>query len=192
MSKKIILTFCSGELIKFVYDSPFSCQRRMSFRGNKDCPGGGFTSFPWSSGVKALALLLVRARRLVNSCQLAALEGKRGSPALCLDYAISKNSAWLTAIFGCDSSGISYAQRILIRLNSNCKRPGPVVVMVNPNILQMSEISLEVDGKEISADDDIAGLEMSIESNWTLGSVTWKQSSRIVPSDSERNSHVGF
>lgn len=123
---------------------------RRTIRGKT---GGAFRyagSFQWTSAVKALSLLLVRASL---SPQNSAIQGHVGSLAASLDYAISKQPAWITEMFGCDQQGISFARRLILRTNPERKRPGPVVLAVNHVYLPSAAIEIFTNDTKCSAID---------------------------------------
>jgi hypothetical protein len=76
----------------------------------------------------------------------AVLQGCSGSPAASLDYALSKQPAWLSEMFGCDVYDTSFARRLILRTNPERKRPGPVVLAVNHVYLSAASIEVHVDG----------------------------------------------
>lgn len=102
-------------------------------------------SFQWTSAVKALCILMLKAavskNREVPEGELL-LQGSQGSLAASLDFAISKQPAWLTDMFGADSRGISHIRRLVLRSNPERKRPGPVVLRFNPSVLEMTDFRI--------------------------------------------------
>jgi hypothetical protein len=142
------LCFDGGELIEVGFKDSAVGVERHTIRGKT---GGAYRqagSFQWTSAVRALALLAVKA---VSVPEHPAIQGDGGSLASSLDYALSKQPEWLTESFGCDSGGITYARRFILRTNPNRKRPGPVVLALNVAYLPTSSIEIRVNGKPASA-----------------------------------------
>jgi HAD superfamily hydrolase (TIGR01509 family) len=122
-------------------------------------------TFNWSGAVRALAILIVRAK--VYSLDDTALPsrvltGERGSPATSLDYAISKEPNWLLDMFGFDSKGSSLTKRLFRRVNSGGKRPGPVSVGLNDRFLDCSHISISLDGQIVTEVEELVRLESNL------------------------------
>ncbi len=141
------LYFEAGQLIEVNFKENGTSEERCSIRGKT---GGAYRqagSFQWTSAVRALSLLAVKA---ITTPQDALIQGEGGSLAASLDYAISKQPEWLTDLFGCDREGISYARRLVLRTNPERKRPGPVVLALNSVYLPYSSIEVFVNGKSAS------------------------------------------
>jgi hypothetical protein len=141
--RSISLYFELGELIEVAFNDGQS-KPRVSVRGKTGGPFRTAGSFQWTSAVKALALLL--ARTCVNPAE-ALLRGDGSSLAASLDYAISKQPAWLTEMFGCDQQGICLARRLILRTNPERKRPGPVTLGINQLYLDAAAISVYANGE---------------------------------------------
>jgi len=159
LMRTVTLYFDYGELteVNFV-DGTHNGQRRC-IRGKS---GGAYRSagsFQWTSAVKALALLLVRARVYTTENMI---RGEANSMAASLDYAISKQPTWLTEMFGCDQDGISLARRMILRTNPERKRPGPVTLGLNMNYVAVENISIILNGKT-PTDEQLLGLSRSLE-----------------------------
>lgn len=96
----------------------------------------GIGLFPLSKAVKGLTLLLLE-HAVVNASsdktQCALIEGRRGSLAASLDYALSKQPQWMCDMFGTDAAGDSLLKRMVRRTNSHLKRPGPVRLSIPPS-----------------------------------------------------------
>jgi hypothetical protein len=117
----------------------------------------GISSFHWSRGVQGLSVLCAQAvlSRLTGA-GTPSIVGEVGSLALSLDYALSKESAWLSQIFGQDSDGRPLLRRMVTRVNPERKRPGPVEVSLKPEVVH--SIRLKVDGREITGQADVEAL----------------------------------
>lgn len=90
------------------------------------------------------------------------LVGERGSPAASLDYALSKEPAWLADIFGWDPQGVLIARRLFVRSNPEMKRPGPVCVSLNRALLRESDIRVDMEGSEVTTEELIGDLRERI------------------------------
>ncbi len=148
--RSLKLYFEIDQLTEVIFRENAGDEVRHTIRGKT---GGAFRyagSFQWTSAVKALSLLLARA---ALSPQNSAIQGHVGSLAASLDYAISKQPAWITEMFGCDQHGISFARRLILRTNPERKRPGPVVLAVNYVYLPQVSIEVFVNGTKCSTTD---------------------------------------
>jgi len=134
---------------------PLRCERGLSPSTLK-----GVGEFRWTAAVKALTLLLLRFR-LSDKYEFG-LEGGKGSAAQSLDYAISKQTSWLMDMFGTDSSGKAYVKYLIKRVNPERRRPGPVRLGVNRNILLPSDFQVEVDGRDVISLEELKEIERSL------------------------------
>ena len=108
-------------------------------------------SFQWTSGVRGVCsafirFLLSEGSDVVDFC----LIGGKSSLAASLDYAISKGPAWLGEMFGSGIGGNQIARRIFKITNPNRKRPGPVAISVNRNIVSADQVQIFWNGKLVS------------------------------------------
>ena len=110
----------------------------------------GYGTFQWTSAVVGLCLLLVRTKAFYVNPEKAVLSGERGSFACSLDDSISKSTGWLSDMLGETASGRPYSRSIILRSNSGLKRAGPVVIALNQRILPVTNISLRLNGLELS------------------------------------------
>jgi hypothetical protein len=116
-----------------------------SIRGKTSGAYKNFGTFQWSSAVRAVSAIMLEqkiAHLLGNSP--TPLIGEDGSLASSLDYALSKETNWLSEMFGCDASGRLLAKRLFHRTNSNRKRPGPVALAINEKMLPPEGIRIEL------------------------------------------------
>lgn len=144
------LYFEAGQLTEVSFCDGVSGDVRRSIRGKS---GGAYRSagsFQWTSAVRGLALLAVRA---ISEFEEPYIKGGGGSLAASLDYAISKQPMWLTEMFGCDQSGISLIRRMVLRTNPERKRPGPTVLAINERFMPRTAISVVVDGAKASREE---------------------------------------
>lgn len=139
MDPRLSLNFVSEQESVSLYGAEFfyAGGRRDTIRGTN-----GQSTFKWSAAVHALCVLLLNHAAGVSS----KLEGGVGSLAASLDYAISKQPAWLLDLFGVDKEGNSLLRRLVARINPERKRPGPVTIMVREDALKPGNISVELDG----------------------------------------------
>ena len=132
-----------------------------------------FGNFRWSSGVRALALLLVKQSVVLEQRRNgtedpsvpAAIEGGDHSPAASLDYAISKQPLWLQDMFGVSPQGLQLARVLFRRINPDRKRPGPVIIFISNKEF---DVSVEVDGRGIRDANELRLLQERLESQKCL------------------------
>lgn len=148
------LTFVSDgtavTLSKTRFRHPLLKQELVTVRGST-APGMA-GNFRWSSGVRGLALLLVKhavaaeigAKGAAAGGPSAGIEGDEGSLAASLDYAISKQPRWIDEMFGTTPQGVPISKLLFRRINPDRKRPGPVTVFI-PNT--DFGVLIEVNGK---------------------------------------------
>jgi hypothetical protein len=110
-----------------------------------------YGSFQWTSGVRGvcaafLRFVLSEAGDTVDFC----LVGGKGSLAASLDYALSKGPSWLGEMFGSGIGGSQLARRIFKITNPNRKRPGPVAISVNKNVVSVDQVQIYWDNKLVT------------------------------------------
>jgi hypothetical protein len=149
---RITLTFCSGKTLDLhrvdcsIENEPF----RTCVRGKTTGAYGAVGTFHWSSGVRATAALFLRAKLSDESTRVEPLlNGGARSLAASLDYAITKQPAWLQDMFGVSATGKTYAKRLFRVTNSHRKRGGPVGISVNPHLCRSNSVCVVLDGKAI-------------------------------------------
>ena len=121
-------------------------------------------SFQWTSGVRGvcaafLRFLLSEESDVVDFC----LIGGKSSLAASLDYAISKGPAWLGEMFGSGIGGNQLARRIFKITNPNRKRPGPVAISVNKNVVSADQVQIYWEGKLITESSQLYSMLVGIE-----------------------------
>lgn len=121
-------------------------------------------SFQWTSGVRGvcaafLRFLLSEESDVVDFC----LIGGKSSLAASLDYAISKGPAWLGEMFGSGIGGNQLARRIFKITNPNRKRPGPVAISVNKNVVSADQVKIYWEGKLITESSQLYSMLVGIE-----------------------------
>ncbi len=118
---------------------------RRSIRGlshpSENCSG----SFKWSSAVRALSALILRTV-CKHSGSVEGVEpsihGESLSLASSLDYALSKEPAWMIEMFGSDLTGRCFLRKLIYRTNPERKYPGPVILTLNKNCLHPDSIRI--------------------------------------------------
>ena len=121
-------------------------------------------SFQWTSGVRGvcaafLRFLLSEGSDVVDFC----LIGGKSSLAASLDYAISKGPAWLGEMFGNGVGGNQLARRMFKITNPNRKRPGPVAISVNKNVVSADQVRIYWDGKLVTESSQLYSMLLGIE-----------------------------
>jgi hypothetical protein len=91
------------------------------------------------------------------------MSGGLGSPAASLDYALTKQPRWMCEMFGTDSGGNAFAQRLFLRTNSNRKRPGPVIISLNQRCLATSDLSIFWGDQKIDSCEELQKLFFLID-----------------------------
>lgn len=127
-----------------------------------------FGNFRWSSGVRALALLMIRHAVVLDKrrngseepFEPAAIEGGNHSLAASLDYALTKQPLWLQDMFGVSPQGGQLSRLLFRRVNPDRKRPGPVIVFIANRDF---EVSVEVNGRKIHDVSDLRLLQERLE-----------------------------
>ncbi|MEY4668692.1 MAG: hypothetical protein RL518_1391 [Pseudomonadota bacterium] len=121
-------------------------------------------SFQWTSGVRGVCaafmrFLLSEQSDVVDFC----LIGGKGSLAASLDYAMSKGPAWLGEMFGSGVGGIQLARRIFKITNPNRKRPGPVAISVNKNVVSADQVHIYWENKLVTDSTQLYSMLVGIE-----------------------------
>lgn len=143
------------ELQRIAFWHPLLDRERRCIRGRTPgAYGEGYGCFPWSAAVKGLTALLLRANaHLILESEpntlMPQLQGGKGSLARSLDYALNKSPAWLSDMFGVDSVGKALILRLLLRSNSEARRPGDVALSVRLSSLTRESISVYVSADRI-------------------------------------------
>ncbi len=171
---KFVLEFC-------IEDGRPSLSRTMFHPSGSskaiECVRGGLSprrdiqTFPWSSAVHALAVLMVRhvlspyaeAPTPLIGGEIA---GEDGSPAASLDYAIGKKNAWLMDMFGTDIEGVPVLRRLVRRINPERKRPGPVQIIVSPVQLSPQSIEIRINGQMVNERERLHALLRQLDGAW--------------------------
>ena len=151
------------------FSHPLLDHDRYSVRGKSTGATLATGSFQWTAAVQAVALLLMRGL----GCTLAGrarcspcLIGGPGSPAASLDFAIDKEPAWMSEMFGCDAQGGNLLKRLVLRSNPHQKRSETVSVALRPETLVHLKITASRDGSPLNSIDQVLALIASLEKNW--------------------------
>jgi hypothetical protein len=129
-----------------------------------------YGSFQWTSGVRGvcasfLRFVLSEAGDTVDFC----LVGGKGSLAASLDYALSKGPSWLGEMFGSGIGGSQLARRIFKITNPNRKRPGPVAISVNKNVVSVDHLQIYWDNKLVTDPRQLYAMLVGIEEQGVEG-----------------------
>ena len=152
------------ELVSSEFFSSATKETLMAIRGKSSGAYIRYGCFQWTSGVRAVCAAFIRfALSERNDRVDFCLIGAKGSLAASLDYAISKGPAWLGEMFGSTSGGAPYAKRLFRVSNPNRKRPGPVALSVNRNLIATDGLKLIWNGREVSEIGELHTMLTAIE-----------------------------
>lgn len=128
----------------------------------------GAGTFHWSSGVRAAAALSIRhILSQMNATILNYISGGHASLASSLDYALCKQPAWLSDMFGVQKNGLPTARRLFLVTNPNQKRPGPVTVAISEFTLAPSDIRVFYNGHLTDDFEQLVKILRTIEPTFT-------------------------
>jgi hypothetical protein len=153
------------------FEHPLSREIRKAVRGKNAGALQGFGTFQWTPAFQALCLLLLRVRAhayetgATNDQPL--LSGEQGSPAATLDYALSKQPAWLFDIFGADRRDRCFARKLFARTNPERKHGGPVYVSLKNSILTPTDILIVSNGIAVTEPATLRAMADRIEVLWS-------------------------
>ena len=177
----IELHFSSGDdatLEELRFFHPLVGKELRTIRGNVGGAFKGVGTFRWSSAVRGFSILLLK--HLIHSrlgAESYLLRGGAGSLAASLDYAITKQPAWILDTFGLTSDGTSIIRRILSRTNTERKLGGDVLIGVNSN-LDANHIAVF---KGSSAVEEISQLEAICANLQGEETATFTSDGRVPP-----------
>ena len=140
------------QLVETRFCDAVSGNERISVRGKTAGAFKGAGTFQWTSAVRGLCLLFVKAalaHRYPSNGNTGHIVGFQSSLAASLDYAITKQPFWIRDMFGLDSKGNTLAQRLIARTNPNRKRPGPVILGLNERALPCESIDIRWNGEKV-------------------------------------------
>lgn len=155
MTDTIQLSFAKAgsqavELLAVHYRPTGWPEELLSVRGRTAGAYGNAGTFQWTAAVQGVCAVLLKAilhDKMADSQPY--ISGERSSIAASLDYALAKGPAWLFDMFGVTSLGGLRAKRLFRITNPSRKRPGPVVVSLNTNILPSSNIRVTLNGTPV-------------------------------------------
>lgn len=136
---------------------------RLCVRGKAEGAHLHAGSFQWTSAVRAMAILICRSAGMKRRGEHPTpLVGGRGTPASSLDYAMAKNTQWLSDTFGADAGGNELWPAFFRRSNPNRKRGGPAGVLLRPSI----PIRINWRNRELREAEEFFQLSSLLEESW--------------------------
>ncbi len=155
------------ELVRLEFELSGFVERRLSVRGKtRGAHSSECGTFQWTSAVQALtALLLNSAASNTHNAESGSISGEAGSTAASLDYAISKPPVWLIEMFGVTVQGEAFARRLFRRTNPERKRPGPVVITLNDNLLPPQSIEIYLNDARVNSVESIRELARKVDTS---------------------------
>jgi hypothetical protein len=152
------------ELVKTEFKANEAASTRACVRGKTAGAFTSYGSFQWTSAVRAVCAVAIRyALSEANDKVDYFLIGGQGSLASSLDYALSKQPAWISDMFGSLHSGAPYAKRFFKVTNPNRKRPGPVAVAINKSRLSADQLKIFWNGHLAWDSNDLYTILFAIE-----------------------------
>lgn len=165
-SANLTLIFTTGterELVESVFSHPRLSSVHRCVRGRTQGAFFGHGTFEWTRAVKALSLLVVKAKLSgIESCP-PQIAGYAGSLAASLDYALDKQPNWMIEMFGCDVRGTSLLRSVIARSNTGRKRSGPVTLAIKPGLLSGDCIGITVGQKSLASPEELLTLSQVLE-----------------------------
>ena len=148
------------ELCRWQFFHPCLKNEIVAIRGKGTVGDSGSSSFQWTSAVRALAIVFLKARlaQFFDDRSPVQISGTRGSFASSLDDALYKEPEWMCELFGLDGGGRGYARRIFSRVNPGQKRREPVSIGLNHSFLGPLAIDVFLDGNMVSTPAQLATL----------------------------------
>ncbi len=181
------LYFSSGpnfELLKTEFSHSAIIESKLSIRGKDK---GAFLlagTFQWTQAVQALSLFFLKA---ILATEETILVGEIGSPAASLEYALAKPPVWLVEMFGLSKNSKPFIKKLVKRTNPELKRPGPVELSLNDNLLKKEQIEIYLSKKRVEEELEIMQLVKYLENAWKMsGKIVFKnkvKENQIVAKD---------
>lgn len=185
---KIQLFFYSGttvELVRVEVSNGIH-PNITTIRGKTSGAYNGAGTFQWSSAVKAVAAIFLRAKLEEElPTRGAMLSGEARSLAASLDYALAKGPVWLLDMFGVSANGLPTARRLFKVSNSHRKRIGPVSISLNLQACPPAQIEIFLDERVVSTFDVLRGIVADIESHYLSTRSTLKGITERFPGPRE-------
>lgn len=152
------------ELIETRFEGPFNKAPLVAIRGKTIGAFKNVGTFQWTSAVRALCVLCIRSAIAgqERSPLIGQLSGFKSSLAASLDYALSKQPAWLREVCGTDPQGNAYMRKLIVRTNPERKRPGPVVLGLNERAIQIQDVHIFWERKKLSSKEDLQRLLLEV------------------------------
>lgn len=169
------------ELVKTVFSGPGYDRPVLGLRA---CfAPKGTISFRWQMNTHAMAVLFVKAAAQAGeSFEQPIVSGDHHSLAGRLGNMFRKQkytTAFLDLV-GSDSNGRSNLSRMIMILNYNRRRPGPISVYYRPNYLEPSHITVLCNGKVLSGP-NLRAFAKRLELTWVSYEVRRGKRSTIAP-----------
>jgi hypothetical protein len=166
---RMSLKFLSNDSSAELFESEFSCslvgRTLRCARGRYAFTESLEGTFLWTAAVQSMSAVAIKAKiagltRTTPQAwpQEAGLCSDTTSWALSLDFALSKKPRWLLDMFGVDQSGAPIIKRLFIRMNPEKKRPGPAWVSINPAFLAPENVTIFLDGVEVTTASELSAL----------------------------------
>ena len=121
----------------------------LSVRGKTSGAYETDRTFQWTNAVQAVAILFLRMAIVqtdkaidIRSPRSASLEGVKGSIAASLDYALDKQPAWLTDMFGFGHGGRAYFKNLITRSNPGLRREGNIRIGLKTEEFETNNIEI--------------------------------------------------
>jgi hypothetical protein len=164
---RIKLLFFSGASIELIRVdvSHGSHPTITAIRGKTDGAYRGAGTFQWSSAVRGMAVIFLKAKlteELLPGEPM--LSGEERSLAASLDYALTKRPNWLLEMFGVSANGTATARRLFKVTNSHRKRGGPVSLSLNLFACPPHCIEIILDGNPVHTAEVFREMIAKIES----------------------------
>lgn len=164
--RKLVLHFVGEtrvELFETLFSHPLAGSERRCIRGHRSGAYRAYSTFQWTKAVHALALLGVEAAiRAQEPAESPLLVGWRGSLASSLDYAIDKQTTWLTEMFGWDEHGTGLSRRLFLRSNPGQRISGRVALSLNRNFCDHHEVLILLNERHVIELDALKFLRTSL------------------------------
>lgn len=164
-----------------------------SVRGKTAGAVHGAGSFQWTSAVKAVSAIMLRAAigAMENSAPtVAMLSGFGGSLASTLDYALSKQPSWTVDMFGVDACGHTFLRRLLLRTNPERKYPGPVIITPNSRVIAGDKIEIWWNGRRVNMAEETKRLLALIEGTDNAALERAKETANVLLRTAELKSRI--
>ena len=140
------------ELFRISFYHPLLNEARICVRGKSTAAFAADGSFQWSSAVRALSILLLKAaadRLNPYSSSDAILEGGKNTLTASLDYALAKEPLWISDVFGKDKNSRPLSRKLFRRSNPEGIHDGPRAVSLADNYWSKIEIFIDSNDRPV-------------------------------------------